>query len=104
MEIYDLKINGIRTPLGFELPWVSVSWKVREAVSKYAVKSSISVASDALFAHPLFKKEDRVLNSAGELAELSLQPRTRYYVRVEITGDAGDTGCGETFFETGKMD
>ena len=104
MEIYDLKINGIRTPLGFELPWVSVSWKVRETVSKYAVKSSISVASDALFAHPLFKKEDRVLNSAGELAELSLQPRTRYYVRVEITGDAGDTGCGETFFETGKMD
>ena len=43
MEIYDLKINGIREPVGFELPYGSVSWKVRGTESKRAVKAGVCV-------------------------------------------------------------
>ncbi|MCR5138102.1 MAG: glycoside hydrolase family 78 protein [Oscillospiraceae bacterium] len=103
MEIYDLKINGIREPIGFELPYVTVSWKVRATESRCAVKSSLLAAADAGFTEILYRKESASLRSTGESLELPLQPRTRYYVRVEVTGDRGDSALAESFFETGKM-
>ena len=102
MRIYDLKINGIREPLGFELPWVTVSWKVKDTESRRAAKSILLVAADAAFTDILFKKENP--SPLGETVELSLRPRTRYYVRVGVTGDHGDSAGADSFFETGKMD
>ena len=104
MELYDLKINGIREPVGFELPWVSVSWKIRGTKSKRAAKCSLIAAADEAFNQVLCRKCSPALNSGGELLELTLQPRTRYFVRVEVTGDAGDSAFAESFFETGKRD
>ena len=103
MIIYDLKINGIREPLGFELPYVSVSWKVRNTASRRAAKTALTLAADAAFTEVLIKKKGAQLNAVGEALDLKLQPRTRYYVRVEVTGDAGDSALAESWFETGKM-
>ena len=104
MEIYDLKINGIREPMGFEFPYVLVSWKVRETESKRSVKTILCVASDTDFNDVLYQKEASSLNCTGEEVVLKLQPRTRYYVRIEVTGDHKDSACADSFFETGKMD
>ena len=104
MTIYDLKINGLREPLGFELPYLSVSWKVRETASKRAVKARLCVAEDAAFTRLLAQKEGADLRSTGELLDVPLRARTRYHVRVELRGDAGDAAAAETWFETGKMD
>ena len=104
MEITDLKINGIREPLGFELPYVTVSWKVRDTDSKRAAKAALLVAADEEFADILFKKEGADLRSVGEELALTLRPRTRYFVRVDVTGDTGDAARAESWFETGKMD
>ena len=35
---------------------------------------------------------------------MALEPRTGYTVRISVTGDAGDSACAESSFETGKMD
>ena len=104
MEIYDLKINGIREPLGFELPYVTVSWKVRNTDSRHAAKAALLVAADAAFTDILMKKEGADLRSIGEALTLPLRPRTRYFVRVDVTGDTGDAARAESWFETGKMD
>ena len=104
MELYDLKINGVREPLGFELPYVTVSWKVRNTESRCAAGASLEVAEDAAYSRVLWKKEDPALNFAGETVEIALRPRTRYYVRVSVRGDAGDSACAESWFETGKME
>ena len=96
MTIYDLKINGIREPLGFELPYVSVSWKVRDTASVKAVKTALTIARDAAFNDVIIKKEDKTLRSTGEVLDIELQPRTRYYVRVELSGDKGDAACAES--------
>ncbi len=104
MTIYDLKINGIREPMGFELPYVSVSWKVKDTASEKAVKTALTLAHDAAFNDVIIKKEDKTLRSTGELLDVRLQPRTRYYVRVELSGDAGDSARADSWFETGKMD
>ncbi len=103
MEIYDLKINGIREPIGFELPYVTVSWKVRAADSTRAENICILISADADFTEILCRKEGANLRSTGETLALSLSPRTRYYVRVEVTGERGDSALAESCFETGKM-
>ena len=103
MEIHELKTNGIREALGFELPCVSVSWKVRGTNSKRAVRTVLTLAADAAFNHVLIKKEAAELNSRGETLDVTLRPRTRYFVRVEVTGDVGDAACADSWFETGKM-
>ena len=104
MEIYELKINGITQPLGFELPWVSISWKVRNTESKHASMCSLAVASDPSFENILIRKESADLHPSNETLHLKLRPRTRYYVRVEVTGDLGDCAAKESWFETGKME
>ncbi|MBQ5401477.1 MAG: family 78 glycoside hydrolase catalytic domain, partial [Bacteroidales bacterium] len=103
MEIYDLKINGIREPLGFELPRVTVSWKVCGSESKRAASVCLCVAADADFSDILCRKEGAALRSTGETVALRLSPRTRYYVRVAVTGERGDSAAAVSFFETGKM-
>jgi alpha-L-rhamnosidase len=104
MEIYDLKINGVREPMGFELPRVTVSWKLRGSESKRAAKGRLSVAADEDFTEILCRKEGADLRGTGETLELRLAPRTRYYVRVEITGERGDSASAVSLFETGKGD
>ncbi len=103
MDVYDLKINGVREPVGFELPRVTVSWKVRGTDSKRAVKAGVCIASDREFTDILACREGADLRAIGETLEIALSPRTRYYVRVTVTGDAGDSAGAVSFFETGKM-
>ena len=90
MKITDIRVNGIREPLGFCLPHVSISWKVADTASKQPARERLCVAADPDFAQILFEKEGEKLRSIGEKVTISLQPRTRYYVRVEVRGDAGD--------------
>ena len=104
MEIYDLTINGVHEPLGFEMASVRVSWKVRNTESKRAIEAALTVAEDDACQHILFQKAGADLNSLGEVPELTLRARTRYYVSVKVTGDQGDTAEAKTWFETGKMD
>ena len=104
MKITCMRVNGIREPIGFETGSLSLSWKTTETASLKPVREKIVVAADPEFRDILYEKEEERLNNAGESLSVSLQPRTRYYVRVEVKGDAGDTARGETFFETGKLD
>ena len=103
MKITDIRINGIREPLGFHLPHLSISFKVTESESGRPVRETLKVAADPEFTQVLFEKEAERLDSAGERIALDLQPRTRYYLRIAVTGDAGDTAVGTTWFETGRM-
>ena len=104
MKITEIRVNGIREPLGFSLPHISVSWKTVETPSLQPVRERLCVAEDPGFSRILFEKEGAKLRAAGEAVSLTLRPRTRYHVRVEVKGDAGDSAAGTSWFETGKMD
>ncbi len=104
MKITELRVNGIREPLGFSLPHLSISWKTVETASKQPVRERLTVAADPGFSEVLFEKDQERLRSIGEAVEIRLSPRTRYYVRAEVWGDDGDHAAGDTWFETGKMD
>lgn len=104
MRITDTKINGIMNPTGFSFPSVKCSWKVADAGGSRQSNVKIEIASDVMFENIIAVKEGRELESIGERIMFELEPRTRYYYRVEVTDETGASAQSETaWFETGKM-
>ncbi len=104
MKITDIRINGICEPLGFELPSLSLSWKVCETGSRRPVCVQLLIAGDADFQQILYREESSELPSSGTAVPIALQDRKRYYVRILVEGDEGDRAQGDSWFETGKRD
>ncbi len=104
MELYDLKINGRVDPVGTSFPRLVCSWKVRNQKGKKQRYAKIEVSQDQKFSIILYCKEGKELNSTAQPIELNLLPRTRYYWRVSVETDEGDSAVsGIAFFETGKL-
>ncbi len=104
MKITNVSINGIKNPLGYTLDGMVCSWNVCDTSSTRQVSSAIEVSETSDFAQLLYQKEGE-LNQNGEPLDFPLRPRTTYYYRVRVTGDAGDSAVSETqTLETGKMD
>ena len=41
MIIYDLKVNGIKQPMGYNFERVRVSWKVKDFTDKYQANATV---------------------------------------------------------------
>ncbi|MCD7814284.1 MAG: glycoside hydrolase family 78 protein [Lachnospiraceae bacterium] len=110
MKITNVRINGIENPLGYSMEGITCSWNVCDTISKKQTDAVIEVSESADFPEDeiLYRIEGASLNQGGEQLvelELDLTPRTIYYYRVCVSGDAGDEAVSETqTFETGKMD
>ena len=110
MRIEQIKINGIAEPVGFSMDGVTVTWKVRESVSEKPAGILVEVSGDCSFesilcrAQKTGEEEFGVFLPGGAEFSFALSPRTRYYVRIRVEGDKGDSAQAVTFFETGKMD
>ena len=103
MQITQVKVNGIREPIGFRLDRPTVSFKVTDTSSKKAANAKIQIVKADALGEVLAEREGADLNFTGESFDLNLEPRTAYLVRVFVSGDAGDTAAAESRFETGKM-
>ncbi|MBO6128189.1 MAG: family 78 glycoside hydrolase catalytic domain [Pseudobutyrivibrio sp.] len=105
MKITRVKLNGIVNPIGYEFANIIASWNVEATNSKTLKNGLLEVASDIAFTDILYKKESADLDQTGEVIDIKLNPRTRYFWRVSVTGDNGESATSDAqFFETGKMD
>lgn len=105
MRIKNVRINGMENPTGFDFGTVCISWKVREASGKEQQNVKIEVSLTESFEEVLCVKEGKELNSAAEKLDFQQNAHTRYYVRVTVTDDKGETAVSEpAYFETGKME
>lgn len=104
MKVSRIKINGIVNPIGYSFDRVCCSWLVSDTAAKRTANVKIDVAKEETFEHILFSREGEELNSAGEALELELEPRTRYYVRVAVTGDNKEKAEDVAYFETAKRE
>lgn len=104
MKISKIKINGMKNPVGFSFDSIRCSWLVSDTEAKHASYVKIDVAKEMLFQNILYTKEGEGLNSACEVLDMTLEPRTRYYVRVAVTGDNGEAAENTAYFETAKRD
>ena len=102
MKITQMKTNGVTCPIGYEMDTVSVSWKVEETASKKAVEETVEVSLREDFGEILFRTDQT--DRTGTILPVALSPKTRYYWRATVKGDAGDSAAAASFFETGRMD
>ena len=103
MKIEEVRINGIKNPIGFRMDGVSVSWRVRDSLGKKAVHTKIEIIEEAS-GKTVSEKEGEALFQGGEQMDVSLTPKTRYLVKVSVKDDTGAEGCSEgAWFETGLM-
>lgn len=105
MRISDVKVNGLRNPIGYEFERVVVAWKIRDAFGKKVKNVKIEVALDNNFNKIIYCVQDRILDSAGTPLDFELSARTRYFIRITVVSDQEEiaVSVGENFFETGKM-
>ena len=112
MKLYDLKINHLTNPLGFHMERTVFTWKVKDAMGTEQTDARIEIfqgnADYSLdeTAQPLvdtgFSKE---ADSLGWRLDLPLLPYTRYYWRLTVRTNMGETAVSDfQWFETGKMD
>lgn len=106
MKITQMKTNRIDNPLGFDLGKPRLSYKVIETVATKQAAAQIQVFSDEKGEQLIFDtgRSEQIDSLAFELPIL-LKPRTRYYWRVTVWADNGETATSEiVWFETGKLE
>jgi len=104
MEIYAVKINGLKNPLGYCYDEILCSWKVRNTKGKKQAGVSIEVALDPLLRNKIYETSGAELDSLGVVLKIELKPRTRYYYRIAVTSDENETAQSEVcWFETAKL-
>ncbi|MEH7418035.1 family 78 glycoside hydrolase catalytic domain [Neobacillus drentensis] len=108
MIIRNLKTNHVVNPLGFEFDRLSLSWVTEsgESLSIYQSAARVEIAAESGFETILFDSgKSQEIDSLAYHPDIRLKPRTRYYWRVTVWGDAGDKLTSESaWFETAKMD
>ena len=102
MKIEKLRTNHIENPIGFYIGELSLSWKVTEAKGKKTDYSRVEISEHLDFSACLVDTgKVKGLSSLDYHPVLNLKPGTRYYWRVSVWDDEGDSGISDTaFFET----
>ena len=104
MKVYNILINGRKNPMGINFSRLVCSWKVKGAIGKNQADVHVIVIMKSDFSTICYEKYGKNLLSMAEPLDIELMPRTRYYWKVIVKTDAGESGTSETaFFETGKM-
>jgi len=102
MIIKKMRVNHVEEPLGYKIDYPVFSWICESAGKKQTwAKIEISLSDD--FSKILYDSGSREdVLSLSVPVQIPLLPRTRYYWRVTICADNGETGSGVSWFETGK--
>lgn len=104
MNIKHLKTNHLVNPLGFDLANPTISYVVTDAAGKHQVSAQVQVSLKEDFSEILYDSGacDNIVSTGFELP-VDLQPMTRYYWKVRVTDETGDSAVSETqWFETAK--
>ena len=104
MRIINCKINHLTNPLGYDLENPTISWVVAEAKGVRTQWARAVVALDEAFTQ-IACDTGEVAGASGTALPLpiQLQPMTRYYWKVRVTDDAGDSAESSVqWFETAR--
>lgn len=106
MKITNLKTNRITNPFGFHLGKPSLSYITCDTTASKQISAQIQVSLDINFTDIVFDSgiSEDIDSLAFELT-IELKPRTRYYWKLKVWADNGETATSEpAWFETAKME
>ncbi|MCM1143482.1 MAG: glycoside hydrolase family 78 protein [Blautia sp.] len=107
MRIEHLRVNHLKNPLGYDFPYLTLSWKVRDAAAHFLEEVRIVISQSETM--DSFVYDSGILHdfrSCQLEVEMPLQPRTRYFWKVFVTADDGKESAESevAWFETAKME
>ncbi|MGT2711878.1 alpha-L-rhamnosidase [Streptococcus oriscaviae] len=98
MQIDQLKVNGVSTPLGYHFDYLTFSWRFQSSEFHEQLTFKIEISKDDCFEEIVFSGvTDSYYNTYTVTTEF-LEPRIRYFWRVSV-----DEVSATSYFETGKM-
>ncbi len=104
MIVYDLKVNGIINPIGYDFKDIIVSWSIGETKAIRLKSVNVSVSVDSKMENIIYD-ETGLFDCTGYKVDIVTEPYTRYYIEVIVIGDNNETGRSQVaYFETGRMD
>lgn len=104
MNIEYLKINHLVNPLGYDLANPTISYVVTEAAGKRQTSARVLVSLKEDFSEILYDSGERgdIVSTGFELP-VTMKPMTRYYWKVWVKDETGDSAWSEAqWFETAK--
>ena len=104
MKIKHLKVNHLTNPLGYDLANPTISYVVTEAAGKRQASAQVQVSLQEDFSELLYDsgESDAVVSTGFELP-VTISPMTRYYWKVRVTDETGDSAWSDVqWFETAK--
>lgn len=106
MKIVNLCVNHMTNPIGYDCSILNLSWSVIENQGQWSRVLRVIVSER--------QEETEIVYDSGIIenyhenqitVSFDKKPRTKYYWKVELTDDTGDSAVSEwAFFETGKED
>ncbi|MGH1811680.1 family 78 glycoside hydrolase catalytic domain [Enterococcus entomosocium] len=106
MNIFNLKVNGIRKPLGYNFNSIYISYELDDVILGNDYLVMLEVSSSNNFKNLIYKsKLNNIVGSKSFSIEIDLKVRTRYYYRICIKDLENNIHFSNIeWFETGKMD
>lgn len=106
MKIVKCRTNHLKNPLGYALPHIVVTWQTEETESKFQTMAQIQVSKDADMKTIFYDTgKSTELSNLGVTLPIQAASCTRYYWRVTVWGDTGESATSDVnWFETGKCD
>lgn len=89
-------------PIGFDFSELRVAWKVSGSEGFKQTYAVIELSDSEDFSIVLSVVEGEDLPQVGTVISYNLTPMTRYFVRVTVRDEQGQSATAVTFFETAK--
>ena len=101
MRVNNIKINGMKNPIGYDFDTISITYAVEDFSNEEAKNRNsifeVLISDKEDFSKVLFSHKSEIPEKIETVLELS--SRTRYYVGVSIDGKGVEASA---WFETGK--
>jgi len=105
MRITKLRTNHFENPIGYTLDGLSFSWITEDSTGSFQKFAQVQVSLSEDFSTLLYDSGKLPTSESLDFhPDLILTPRTRYFWRVQVWAEDGDTAVSDTaYFETAKM-
>ena len=102
MLIINLRTNHFENPVGYNVSPLTFSWNVEEARGTKTVEARVQIAEDITFKTVVWDSGSRDnIDSKSFMPPFTPKPETRYYWKVFITDDVGESATSDpAYFET----
>lgn len=106
MKIINCKVNHLKNPLGWDLEYPTISYVVVEAQGCRQQCARVMVSLSETFSECIYDSGIRTdISNVGFVLPIVLSPKTRYFWKVWVRDDSGDSvESAVQWFETGKDD